>query len=98
MPAGFPSGILSANAMQFFQNKDYLIAAACDEIIMPPSGSLHAVQRGQQHVLRMRQPQRREGPVDSDPPQLRVDRGQVAVKLGAEVLVLERSSQQRARR
>ena len=25
MPAGFPSGILSANAMQFFQTKDYLI-------------------------------------------------------------------------
>ena len=25
MPAGFPSGILSANAMQFFQTKDYLV-------------------------------------------------------------------------
>jgi hypothetical protein len=25
MPAGFPSGMLSANAMQFFQTKDYLI-------------------------------------------------------------------------
>src|SRR5579884_3848533 len=24
MPAGFPSGMLSANAMQFFQNKNYL--------------------------------------------------------------------------
>ena len=25
MPAGFPSGMLSANAMQFFQTKDYLV-------------------------------------------------------------------------
>jgi hypothetical protein len=25
MPAGFPAGILSANAMQFFQTKDYLV-------------------------------------------------------------------------
>src|SRR5436309_10795621 len=25
MPAGFPSGMLSANAMQFFQSKNYLI-------------------------------------------------------------------------
>src|SRR5882672_10397369 len=25
MPAGFPSGILSANAMQFFQTKNYLV-------------------------------------------------------------------------
>src|SRR6476660_81292 len=25
MPAGFPSGILSAYAMQFFQSKDYLV-------------------------------------------------------------------------
>ena len=25
LPAGFPSGMLSANAMQFFQNKNYLV-------------------------------------------------------------------------
>jgi hypothetical protein len=27
MPAGFPGGILSGNAMQFFQTKDYLVMA-----------------------------------------------------------------------